>query len=101
VIRGAHDDFAALCTVNQVFDIKSAETSNTLLLASPRDACSTDKENGCISLKVNTCRHVAIVMLVVQGQFDSTFQIRINTERTEIKTYSSIVRRESLSRTFR
>ena len=63
VIRGAQKDFAALCATDQVFEIKSAETSNTLLLASPLDASSANKENGCVSLKVNyfrrlyPCRH--------------------------------------------
>jgi hypothetical protein len=52
VIRGAHDDGAALCTSDQVFEIKSAETSNTLLLASPLDSSLANKENGCVSLKV-------------------------------------------------
>ena len=52
VIRGAHEDFATLCTSNQVFDIKSAETSNTLLLASPLPASFANKENGCVSLTV-------------------------------------------------
>jgi hypothetical protein len=53
VIRGAHDDFAALCTSDQVFEVKSAETSNTLLLASPLDSSSANKENGCVTLTVN------------------------------------------------
>lgn len=53
VIRGAHDDFATLCTSDQVFEIKSAETSNTLLLASPIDSTLGNKENGCVSLAVN------------------------------------------------
>ncbi|CAF4077115.1 unnamed protein product [Adineta steineri] len=57
VIRGANDDFAALCTANQVFEIKTAETSNTLLLASPLDSSLANKENGCISLKVNSILH--------------------------------------------
>lgn len=52
VIRGAPDDFATLCTTDQVFEIKSAETSNTLLLASPIDSSSANKENGCVLLKV-------------------------------------------------
>lgn len=52
VIRGVHDDFATLCTSDQVFEIKSAETSNTLLLASPADSSTANKENGCIVLKV-------------------------------------------------
>ena len=56
VIRGAHNDFATLCTPDQVFEIKSAETSNTLLLASPLDASSANKENGCVSLKVTNLR---------------------------------------------
>lgn len=56
VIRGAHNDFATLCTPDQVFEIKSAETSNTLLLASPLDATSANKENGCVSLKVTNLR---------------------------------------------
>ncbi len=57
VIRGAHDDFATLCTSDQVFEIKSAETSNTLLLASPLDSSSANKENGCVSLTVNSILH--------------------------------------------
>ncbi|CAF2875539.1 unnamed protein product [Rotaria sp. Silwood2] len=57
VIRGAHDDFATLCTSDQVFEIKSAETSNTLLLASPLDSSSVNKENGCIALTVNSILH--------------------------------------------
>lgn len=57
VIRGAPDDFATLCTTDQVFEIKSAETSNTLLLASPIDSSSANKENGCVLLKVNSILH--------------------------------------------
>ncbi|CAF1082000.1 unnamed protein product [Adineta ricciae] len=57
VIRGTHDDFATLCTSDQVFEMKTAETSNTLLLASPLDSSLSNKENGCVSLKVNTILH--------------------------------------------
>ncbi|CAF3274204.1 unnamed protein product [Rotaria sp. Silwood2] len=39
------------------FEIKSAETSNTLLLASPLDSSSVNKENGCIALTVNSILH--------------------------------------------
>lgn len=53
VIRGTHDDFATLCTSDQVFEVKSAETSNTLLLASPLHSSTANKENGCVSLAVN------------------------------------------------
>lgn len=52
VIRGVYDDYATLCTSDQVFEIKSAETSNTLLLAMPVDSASVNKENGCIGLAV-------------------------------------------------
>ncbi|UJR28720.1 hypothetical protein I4U23_009949 [Adineta vaga] len=57
VIRGTHDDFATLCTSEQAFELKTAETSNTLLLASPLDSSLANKENGCVSLKVNTILH--------------------------------------------
>ncbi|CAF3411247.1 unnamed protein product [Rotaria socialis] len=60
VIRGANDDFAALCTSDQIFEIKSAETSNTLLLASPLDSSSVNKENGCIALTVNSILHAKL-----------------------------------------
>ena len=67
VIRGAHEDFATLCTNDQVYEIKSAETSNTILLASPLDSSSANKENGCVLLKVNhfsfemTFEHVSVI----------------------------------------
>ncbi|CAF0935715.1 unnamed protein product [Adineta ricciae] len=57
VIRGTHDDFATLCTSDQIFEMKTAETSNTLLLASPLDSSLSNKENGCVSLKVNSILH--------------------------------------------
>lgn len=53
MIRGAADDFAMLCTPEQTFEVKSAETSNTLLLATPADSATANKENGCVLLKVD------------------------------------------------
>ena len=75
VIRGAHDDFAALCTSDQVFEVKSAETSNTLLLASPLDSSSANKENGCVSLAVNELEFLRLRCLYLNhsGQFDPSF----------------------------
>jgi hypothetical protein len=59
IIRGAHNDFATLCTSDQVFEIKSAETSNTLLLASPLDSSMANKENECVSLTVNNFKLIS------------------------------------------
>jgi hypothetical protein len=77
MMRGAHDDFAALCTSDQVYEVKIAETSNTLLLASPIDVTSANKENGCVTLKV-ILEQVMTPMFdaLFQGQFYSSFQTR-------------------------
>ena len=78
VIRGTHDDFATLCTSDQVFEMKTAETSNTLLLASPLDSSLSNKENGCVSLKVVQTGRVPFLESRLKnssGQFNSSLQI--------------------------
>ena len=80
VIRGIHDDFATLCTSDQVFDIKLAETSNTLLLANPYRSSSMNKENNHILLTVKLLlieekrKKKNKYMTNNLGQFDSTFK---------------------------
>ncbi|CAF0880358.1 unnamed protein product [Didymodactylos carnosus] len=60
ILRGTADDFAVLCTTDGTFELKSAETSNTILLANQiKENKNEDenKENGCVNLQVNSIVH--------------------------------------------
>lgn len=52
-IRGDHQDEAVLCTDKATFDLKVAETSNSLLLV-PHCALPKDEGNFCLLSQLST-----------------------------------------------